>query len=44
MSSNHENFLALHDVSRDCVWLRSVIQHVWQTCDPSSEKMKSTTI
>nr|KYP57987.1 Retrovirus-related Pol polyprotein from transposon TNT 1-94 [Cajanus cajan] len=27
-SSNHAKILALHEVSRECVWLRSVIQHI----------------
>jgi len=36
--------LALHKVSRECVLLRSIIQHVRQTCGLFSEKMESTTI
>jgi len=43
-SSNHAEILALHEVSRECVWLRSIIQHVQQTCGLSLEKMKLTTI
>jgi len=43
-SSNHAEILALHEGSHECVWLRSIIQHVQQTCDLSSKKMKQTTI
>ena len=31
-SSNHAEILAIHEASRECVWLRSVIQHIRQTC------------
>ena len=48
--TNHNNkivkscrILALHAASRECVWLRFIIQHVRQTCGLSSGKMKSTT-
>ena len=43
-SSNHAEYLALHKISCECVWLRSIIQHVWQTCGLSSAKMESTII
>jgi len=43
-SSNHAKVLALYEASRECVWLRSIIQHVRQTCGLSLEKMKPTTI
>nr|KYP41873.1 Retrovirus-related Pol polyprotein from transposon TNT 1-94 [Cajanus cajan] len=39
ISSNHAEILALHKASRECVWLRSMIQHIRETCDLSSEKM-----
>jgi len=42
--SNHVEFLAIREVSREFVWLRSIIQHVWQTCGLSLRKMNSTTI
>lgn len=35
-SSNHAELIALHEASRECVWLRSVIQHVQDTCGLSS--------
>ena len=31
-SSNHSEILALHEASRECVWLRSVISHIQNTC------------
>ena len=31
-SSNHSEIFALHEASRECVWLRSVIQHIQSTC------------
>ena len=27
-SSNHSEILAMHETSRECVWLRSMIQHI----------------
>ena len=27
-SSNHSKILAIHEASRECVWLRSMIQHI----------------
>jgi hypothetical protein len=27
-SSNHSEIIAIHEASRECVWLRSVIQHI----------------
>ena len=31
-SSNHSEILAIHEASRECVWLRSMIQHVRSDC------------
>ena len=31
-SSNHAEILALHEASRECVWLRSIINHIHKTC------------
>jgi len=31
-SSNHTKFLLLHEVSCECVWLRSIIQLMQETC------------
>jgi hypothetical protein len=43
-SSNHAKLLALHEASRECVWLRSMIQHIQKNCSLSSEKMQTTII
>ena len=32
-SSNHAEVIALHEASRECVWLRSVTQHIQATCE-----------
>ena len=31
-SYNHAEVIALHETSRECVWLRSVIQYIQATC------------
>ncbi|GJV87632.1 retrovirus-related pol polyprotein from transposon TNT 1-94 [Tanacetum coccineum] len=31
-SSNYAKILAIHEASRECVWLRSVIQHIRESC------------
>ena len=35
-SSNHLEILAMHEFSRECVWLRSMIQHIRESCGLSS--------
>ena len=35
-SLNHAEIIAIHEVSRECVWLRSVIQHIRENCGLSS--------
>ncbi|CAM9003245.1 unnamed protein product [Rhodiola kirilowii] len=37
-SSNHAEILALHEASRECVWLRSLIHHIRGSCDLSINK------
>ncbi|KAJ9541904.1 hypothetical protein OSB04_028410 [Centaurea solstitialis] len=38
-SSNHLEIIAIHEASRECVWLRSITQHIQETCGlPSSKK------
>ena len=44
MSSNHAEILAIHEASRECVWLRSVIQHIRRSCGISSEKEAPTVL
>ena len=31
-SFNHSEIIALHDVSRECVWLKSVVHHIRNAC------------
>ena len=31
-SSNHAEILAIHEASRECVWLRNVILHIGESC------------
>ena len=31
-SSNHLKILIIHEASRECEWLRSMIQHIQETC------------
>lgn len=42
--SNHAELLALHEASWGCVWLKSLIQHIQNTCGLSFEKLNTTTI
>ena len=37
-SSNHAEIIAIHEASRECVWLRSITQHIQQTCGLSSKE------
>lgn len=43
-SSNHAELLAIHETSRECVWLRSVIQYIRGACGLTSEKNEPTTL
>ncbi|GJX67015.1 hypothetical protein Tco_0302742 [Tanacetum coccineum] len=43
-SSNHAEILAIHDTSQECVWLRSVIQHIGESCGISSDKEAPTIV
>jgi hypothetical protein len=31
-SSNYSEIIAIHEVSRECIWLRSLIQHIREKC------------
>ena len=31
-SSNYSEILAIHEASRECIWLKSMIQHIRETC------------
>ena len=41
-SPNHSEILAMHEASRECVWLRSMIQHIRKSCGLSSITNKPT--
>ena len=41
-SSNHSEILAIHEASRECIWLRSMIHHIQELCGLSSVKDKPT--
>ena len=43
-SSNHLEILAMHEASRKCVWLRSMIQHIIKSCGLSSIKNNPTVL
>ncbi|KAK2443387.1 hypothetical protein QL285_014496 [Trifolium repens] len=43
-SSNHAELLSLHEASRECVWLRSLIQHIQESCGVSTERINATVI
>ena len=41
-SSNHSEIIAIHEASRECIWLRSMIHHIQESCGLSSVKDKPT--
>ena len=43
-SSNHSKILAIHETSCECIWLRSMIQHIRELCGLFSIKDNSTTL
>ena len=43
-SSNHFEILAIYEVSRECIWLRSMIQCIRESCELSSMKDPPTTL
>ncbi|GKF54843.1 hypothetical protein Tco_0165183 [Tanacetum coccineum] len=43
-SSNHVKILAIHKTSQECVWLRSVAQHVRESCGNSSGQESPTVV
>ena len=44
MSSNHLEILALHEASRECIWLRSMIQRIQESCGLPFSKDNPTTL
>ena len=41
-SSNHSKIIAIHEASHECIWLRSMIHHIQESCGLSSIKDKPT--
>ncbi|KAK9084786.1 hypothetical protein Sjap_025197 [Stephania japonica] len=41
-SSNHSEVLAIHEASRECVWLRNMIEHIQESCGLPSIKDSPT--
>ncbi|XP_047264698.1 secreted RxLR effector protein 161-like [Capsicum annuum] len=37
-SSNHAEIIAIHEASRECVWLRLITQHIQEICGLTSKK------
>jgi hypothetical protein len=38
ISSNHSEIIAIHETSRECIWLGSIIQHIKQKYELSTTK------
>ena len=43
-SSNHSEIFVMHEASRECVWFRSMIQHIRKSCGLFSIKNKPTVL
>jgi len=41
-SSNHAEFLAIHEASRECVWVRSIVHHIQEDCGMYAGKKTPT--
>ena len=41
-SSNNSEIIAIHKASHECIWLRSMIHHIQESCELSSVKDKPT--
>ena len=44
ISSNHAEILTIHKASREYIWLRSMTQHIWESCGLSSSKLLLKTL
>lgn len=40
--SNHSKIFSIHEARHECVWLRSMIQHIRESCRLSSIKDNPT--
>ncbi|KAJ9538540.1 hypothetical protein OSB04_031273 [Centaurea solstitialis] len=43
-SSNHAEILAIHETSRECIWLRNVIHHIRGSCGIITDKEPPTVL
>ena len=43
-SSNHSEIIAIHEASRECIWLRLMIQHIQESCRLPFIKDNPTTL
>ncbi|GKF68655.1 hypothetical protein Tco_0198334 [Tanacetum coccineum] len=43
-SSNHAKILAIYEASQECVWLRSMTQHIRESCRISSSQESPTAV
>ena len=43
-SSNHAEIIVIHEAYRQCVWLRSITQHIQEMCDFPMKKDIPTTL
>ena len=43
-SSNHSEILALHEANRECIWLRSMIKQIQESCGLPFSKDNPTTL
>lgn len=41
-SSNHAKIIVIHEANRECVWLRSMTQHILQSCGFSMQTKAPT--
>ena len=43
-SSNHSEIIAIHEASRECIWLRSMIQHIQESYELPAIKYNLITL
>ncbi|KAL6571984.1 hypothetical protein OROMI_012942 [Orobanche minor] len=43
-SSNHSEIIAIHEASRECVWLRDMTSHIQESCGLASSKDNPTVL
>ena len=44
LSDPYKEIIAIHEISRECVWLRSMIQHIQETCGLLSIRDNATVL